>query len=195
MYVGQVSRNSSSKEMRRSAWRPLLVSSHLNYCVAFNPSPVTSLIHPFSHPESRTHVRVSRSPTTFSPCTALSCSHTHTDSRSLSHWPPHARYLAFTHLRTLSRLNALSHYTTLPCPHIVSRSHWLALFRSTLPHSATLSFVWLSHWLSIMLCYSCHALLSHAPPSNYLALTITLTHVLSRTVAHWLTIMINMLFT
>ena len=141
--------------MRRSPGRPLLVSARLNHCVAFNPSPVTSLIHPFIHPVSRTHVRVSRSPTTFSPCPALSCSHTHTDSRSLSRWLPHARYLAYTHLRTLSRLIALSPCTTLPCPHIVSRSHWLALFRFTLPHTATLPSVWLSHWLSIMLCHSC----------------------------------------
>ena len=129
-------------EMRRSAWRPLLVSARLiNHCVAFNPSPVTRLDHPFIHSLSRTHVRISRSPTTFSPtCPALSCSHTHTHSRSLSHWLPQARYLAFTHPRTLSRLNALSHYTTLLCPHImiVSRSHWLALFRFTLPRSVSL---------------------------------------------------------
>ena len=90
---------------------------------------------------------------------------------------------------------ALSPCTTLPCPHIVSRSHWLALFRFTLPHSATLPFVWLSRWLSITLCHSHHALLSHTPPSRYLAPTVTLTHGLSRTVAHWLTIVINMLFT
>ena len=162
-------------EMRRSARRPLLVSARLNHCVAFNPSLVTSLIHPFIHfihPVSRTHVRVSRSPTTSPPYPALSCSHTHTNSRSLSHWLPQARCLAFTHLRTLSRLNASSHYTTLPCPHIASRPRWLALFRSTLPHSATLPFVWLSHWFSITLCRSRRALLSHAPPPHYPALTI-----------------------
>ena len=137
------------------------------------------------HPVSRTHMRVSRSPTTFSPCPALSCSHTHTDSRLLSRWLPHARSRASTHLRTLSHLIALSLCTTLPCPHVVSRSHWLALFRFTSPHSATLPVVLLSHWLSIMLCHSCRALLSHAPPANYLTLKVTLTHVLSRTVAHW----------
>ena len=31
-------------EMCRSAWRPLLVGARLNHCVAFNLSPVTSLI-------------------------------------------------------------------------------------------------------------------------------------------------------
>ena len=31
--------------MRRSPGRPLLVSARLNHCVAFNPSPVTSLTH------------------------------------------------------------------------------------------------------------------------------------------------------
>ena len=165
------------------AWRPLLVSARLNHCVAFQSISCNQSHSLVIHPVSRTHVRVSHSPTTFSPCPALSCCHTHIDSRSLSRWLPHARCLAYTHLRTLSRLNALSPCATLSCPHIVSRSHWLALFRFTPPRSTTLPFVWLSHWLSIMLCHSCHALLSHAPPSNYLALTIT--HVLSRTVAHW----------
>ena len=117
-------------------------------------SPVYSPNVKDGHPRA-----CSRSPNTFSSCPALSCSHSHTDSRSLSHWLPHARYLAFTHLRTLSRLIAPTHGTTLPCPHImiVSRSHLLALSRFTLPHSVTLPFVWLSHWLSIMLCRSRHA--------------------------------------
>ena len=90
---------------------------------------IITIIIKFIHPVSRTHVRVSRSPTTFSPCPALPCSRTHTDSRSLSRWLPHARYLASTHLRTLSRLIALSPCTTLPCPHIVScfASHRLTL--------------------------------------------------------------------
>ena len=145
-------------KMRRSAWRPLLVSARLNHCVALNPSPVTSLIHPFIHPVSRTHVRVSRSPTTctFSPCPALSCSHTHTDSRSLSRWLPHAQHLAFTHLRTLSRLNALPPCAALRCraltwPHVHIGSLCFA------PHCLTLPlylFVWLSHWFSITLCRS-----------------------------------------
>ena len=173
------------RRKRRSAWRPLLVSARLNHCVACSPSPVTSLIHPFIHPVSRTHVRVSRSPTTFSPCPALSCSHTHTDSRSLSRWLPHARYLAYSqpssHIATPHRTLTL-HHATVPS-HCLTFI-WLALFRFTLPHSATLPSVWLSHWLSIMLCHSCHALLSHAPPSNYLAPTTTLTHVLPRTDDH-----------
>ena len=45
------------------------------------------------------------------PCLALSRSHT--NSRLLSHWPPHARYLALTHLRALSRLIALPVCSTL----------------------------------------------------------------------------------
>ena len=195
MYVGQVSRDSSSTGRNvSSVWRPQLVSARLNHCVAFNPSPVTSLIHPFIHPVSRTHVRVSRSPTTSSPCPALSCFHTHTDSRSLSRWLPHARYLAYTqpssHIVTPHRTLTLHHATV---PSHCSTLTWLTLFRFTLPHSATLPFVWLSRWLNITLCHS--QLLSHTPPSHYLALTITLTHVLSRTVAHWLTVVINMLFT
>ena len=150
----------------------LLVSAHLNHCVAFNPSTVTSLIHLFIHPVSRTHVRVSRSPTTFSLCPTLSRSHTHTDSCPLSHWLLHSRYLAFTHLRTLSRLIALSpgHCTTLPCPHIILSHVHIRSFcrdRSTLPHPPTLPLVWLSHWFSITLYSPRHALLSHAPPSHY----------------------------
>ena len=114
-------------------------------------------------------MRVSRGPTTFSPCPALSCSHTHTDSRSLSHVRSHTGYLMhdilLSHIFAHCHASKHSHtiYTTLPCPHIVSRSHWLALFRSTLPHSATLPFVWLSHWFGITLCRSRSALLSHAP--------------------------------
>ena len=193
MYVGQVSRNNSSRRCR-NAWRPLLVSARLNHCVAFNPSPLTSLIHSFIHPVSRTHVRVTRSPTAFSPCPALSCVHTHTDSRSFSRWLPHARYLAYTHqsshIVTPHRTLTL-HHATVPSHCLTLTFTCLALFRFTLPHSASLPFVWLSHWLSITLCYSHHALLSHTPPSHYLALTITLTRVLSRIVAHWLTIVIN----
>ena len=124
----------------------------------------------------------------------------HTKSRSLSHWLPHARYLAFrttSHTVTSHRTLALTLHRARRRALTLShrRSHWLALSRFTLPHSQTLPVVWLSHWLSITLCRSHHALFSHAPPSHYLALTTTLTHVLSRTVAHWLTIVINMLFT
>ena len=41
----KVSRNSIEGEMRRQCWRPLLVSACLINCVAFDPSPVTSLVH------------------------------------------------------------------------------------------------------------------------------------------------------
>ena len=148
-------------------------------------------------------MRVSRNPTMFSPCPALSCFHTHTDSRSLSRWLPHARYLACTqpssHIATPHRAPTQHHvrYSATVPSHCLTPT-WLALFRFTLPHSATLSCVWLSRWLSITLGHSHHALLSHTPPphAHYLALTTTLTRVLSltRTVAHWLTIVIKMLF-
>ena len=45
------------RRKRRSAWRPLLVSARLINCVAFNPSPVTSLVHLFIHPVVMTHAR------------------------------------------------------------------------------------------------------------------------------------------
>ena len=128
--------------MRRSAWRPLLVSARLNHCVAFNPSPVTSLIHPFIHPVSRTHVRVSRSPTTFSPCPALSCFHTHTDSRSLSRWLPHARYLAYTQ----------------PSSHIVTPHRTLTLHLPAPRYRApTLSHVHLARSVSLYNASLCHS--------------------------------------
>ena len=57
------------------------------------------------------------------------------------------------------------HCTMLPCPHNVSRSHWLALSRFTLPHSHTLAFIWLS-------LVQCHAVpfssCSHTVPAGAL---------------------------
>ena len=122
-------------EMRRSAWRPLLVSARLSHCVAFNPSPVTSLIHPFIHPVTRNHVRVSHSPTMFSQCPALSCFHTHTSSCLLSRWLPHARYLAYPQ----------------PSSHIVTPHRTLTLRHTTMP-SHCLTFTWLE--LALSLCFA-----------------------------------------
>ena len=186
--------------MRRSPGRPLLVSARLSHCVAFNPSPVTSLVHSL-----------------FTQCQGPTCGFLAARPRShpvplylaltltLTHVRSHAGYLMhdillthiFAHCHASSHRTLTLHHAAVPSHCLTFSSHWLALFRSTLPHSATLPFVWLSHWLSIMLCHSCYALLSHAPPSNYLALTITLTHVCpALSTSHTgLTIMINMLFT
>ena len=114
---GQVSRNSSSTgEMRRQCWRPLLVSARLINCVAFNPSHFTSLVHLFSHPVVMTHAPL-----------FVTAHHI----VSLPH------YLALL-ARTLSRPMSFSHWVTFALApaapgymvsYSVSVSHRFALFR------------------------------------------------------------------
>ena len=131
--------------------------------------PVTSLIHPFIHPVSRAHVRVSRRPTTFSPCPA---SHSHwltfalTLGTSCTISCLHTTIFAHCHVSSHSHRTGTLHHATVPS-HCLTFT-WLALFRFTLVlhHSATLPCVWLSRWLSITLCHSHHALLSHTPRAS-----------------------------
>ena len=141
-FDGQVSKNNSPR-----------ASSVLNLgeCPSYPLCRVQSLSCNQSHshvihPVSRTHVRVSRSPTTFSPCPALSCFHTQTNSRSLSRGLPHAQYLAYTQPSSHIMIMIVTSHRTLTLHPATVPSHcltftWLALFRFRLPHSATLPFV------------------------------------------------------
>ena len=125
----------------------------------------------------------------------------------LTHVRSHAGYLMhdilLTHnnLRTLSVYHASSHSHPEPRYRALTLSH-VHLARSVSLHTASLCHP--TFCLAFTLAqyhavpFSSCAALTHTtvtPPSHYLALTITLTHVLSRTVAHWLTSVINMLFT
>jgi hypothetical protein len=83
------------RRMRRSAWRPLLVSARLINCVAFNPSPVTSLVHLVIHPVVMTH------------------------AHAVCHSPPHC--LARTLSRS-TRSHTVSPYLVLTLGHVRPRT-------------------------------------------------------------------------
>jgi hypothetical protein len=114
MYGGQVSRNSS---LRAKASK-CLVSARLINCVAFNPSPVTSLVHLFIHPVVMTHVRaVCHSPPHCLACTLSHSTRSHTVSP----------YLVLTLSNVRSRTApAATWYMVSPS---VNVSHRFALFR------------------------------------------------------------------
>ena len=160
--------------MRRRCWRPLLVSARLINCIAFIPSPVTSPIHSL-----------------FTQCQGPTCGFL--AARPRSHPVPLYLALTFTLTHVRSHVGYLMHDILLP--HIFIHCHasshsrpaprcraltlrnclTFTMARFVLLHAASLCHstfcLSLTLALSIMLCHSCHALLSHAPLSNYLALT------------------------